>query len=124
MPGNSLATFYISNPRTRSFGDDAAALGSTRERSSPTGTSAGVTWDVEGQAKIKFQPRHDQHTGQGQQEPGNRYRKTQDAIDKQYYNDSDTEDEMPSELPRSTSRTVRNLSGPRCGTVTRIVKTP
>ena len=77
-----------------------------------------MMWDVEGQAKIKFQPRHDQHTGQGQQEPGNRYRKTQDAIDKQYYNDSDMEDEM------TNSRTVLNLSGPRCGTVTRMMKTP
>ena len=35
--------------------------------------------------------RHDQHTGQGRQEPGNRHRKIQDTIDKQYYNNSDTE---------------------------------
>ena len=27
------------------------------------------------------EPRHDQHTGQGRGAPGNRYRKTQDAID-------------------------------------------
>ena len=31
---------------------------------------------------------------------------------------------MTPELPWSNSRTVLNLSGPRCGTVTRMVKTP
>ena len=44
MPRNSLATFNLPDSKTRSFGGDA--LGSTRGTSSPTGTTAGVTWDA------------------------------------------------------------------------------